>query len=107
MLSVNPIARVVVNAVRSSASPASFDTGLLLIQDASFIAARRLATCDSSAAALTQLRTWGFSSSTEAYKAAVKYFAASPAPSRLLLSCYPSSETLVQALGAVLDIDAP
>ncbi len=29
MLSVNPIARVVVNAVRSSASPASFDTGLL------------------------------------------------------------------------------
>ena len=36
MLSVNPIARVVVNAVRSSASPASFDTGLLLIRDASF-----------------------------------------------------------------------
>ena len=36
MLSVNPIARVVVNAVRSSASPASFDTGLLLIRDANF-----------------------------------------------------------------------
>ena len=59
MLSVNPIARVVVNAVRSSTSPASFDTGLLLIQDASFADARRLATCDSSAAALSQLATWG------------------------------------------------
>ena len=65
MLSVNPIARVVVNAVRSSASPASFDTSLLLIQDASFIAARRLATCDSSAAAISQLAIWGFSSGTE------------------------------------------
>ena len=106
MLSVNPIARVVVNAVRSSASPASFDTGLLLIQDASFVDARRLAICDSSAAALSQLATWGFSSGTEAYKAAVKYFAASPTPSRLLLSCYPSSETLADALSAVLDITA-
>ena len=66
MLSVNPIARVVVNAVRSSASPASFDTGLLLIQDASFVDARRLATCDSSAAAVSQLTAWGFSSGTEA-----------------------------------------
>ena len=33
MLSVNPIARVVVNAVRSSASPASFDTGFALWAD--------------------------------------------------------------------------
>ena len=103
MLSVNPIARVVVNAVRSSASPASFDTGLLLIQDASFEDARRLAVCDGSAAAFSQLTDWGFASSAEAYKAAVKYFAASPSPSRLLLSCYPASETLEQALLAVLD----
>jgi len=36
MLSVNPIARVVVNAVRSSASPVSFDTGLLLIKDTNY-----------------------------------------------------------------------
>ena len=33
MLSVNPIARVVVNAVRSSASPAAFDTGFALWAD--------------------------------------------------------------------------
>ena len=36
MLSVNPIARVIVNAMRSAASPKSFDTGLLLIKDTSF-----------------------------------------------------------------------
>ena len=106
MLSVNPIARVVVNAVRSSASPASFDTGLLLIRDASFVAAHRLAVCDSPSAALSQLTAWGFASSSDPYKSAVKYFAASPAPSRLLLSCYPASESLAQALGAVLDITA-
>lgn len=106
MLSVTPIARVVVNAVRSSASPASFDTGLLLIQDPNFTSARRLASCDGSAAALSQLTSWGFASSAEPYKAALKYFAASPSPSRLLLSCYPSSETLVQALSAVLDVTA-
>ena len=106
MLSVNPIARVVVNAVRASASPASFDTGLLLIRDASFVAAHRLAVCDSPSAALSQLTAWGFASSSDPYKSAVKYFAASPAPSRLLLSCYPASESLAQALGAVLDITA-
>jgi hypothetical protein len=106
MLSVNPIARVVVNAVRSAASPKAFDTGLLLIKDSNFAASRRLAICDSSADALAQLTTWGFASSTEAYKAAVKYFAASPSPSRLLLSCYPSTEMLEQALEAVLDITA-
>ena len=103
MLSINPIARVVVNAVRSSASPASFDTGLLLIRDTNYAADRRLAAADGSAAAVSQLAAWGFDASSEAYKAAVKYFAASPAPSRLLLSCYPSSETLVQAVTAVLD----
>ena len=106
MLSVNPIARVVVNAVRSSASPASFDTGLLLVRDTNYADARRLAAADSSNAAVSQLTDWGFASSTEAYRAAVKYFAASPSPSRLLLSCYPASETLVEALGAVLNTTA-
>ena len=106
MLSVNPIARVVVNAVRTSASPTSFDTGLILIKDVNYTDARRLAAVDDSAAAVSQLTAWGFTSATEAYKAAVKYFAASPSPSRLLLSCYPTSETPVQALTAVLDVTA-
>ena len=106
MLSVNPIARVIVNAVRSSAAPTSFDTGLLLIKDVNFTDSRRLAAVDNSAAAISQLTSWGFASSSEPYKSAVKYFAASPAPSRLLLSCYPTSELLEQALESVLDITA-
>ena len=35
-----------------------------------------------------------------------KYFSASPSPSQLLVSCYPTSESLVQALDAVLDSTA-
>ena len=52
MLSVNTIARVIVNAVRSSASPASFDTGLILIKDTNYADSRRLAAVDDSAAAI-------------------------------------------------------
>ena len=106
MLSVNPIARVIVNAVRSAAAPTAFDTGLLLLKDVNFTDSRRLATVDNATAAIAQLSTWGFASTSEQYKSAVKYFAASPAPSRLLLSCYPTAETLDQALEAVLDITA-
>ena len=104
MLSVNSIARVLVNVVGSSVNPAVFDTGLLLIKDVSYTDAKRLATVGSAAEATSQLTTWGFTSSTEAYKAAVKYFGASPSPSRLLLSCYPTSQTLPQAINSVLDI---
>ena len=103
MLSINTIARVIVNTVRTSASPASFNTGLLLVKDSAYAAARRLQTYDSAAAAAEGLAALGFGTSSEVYKAAVKYFAASPAPSRLLVSCYAASETLVQALDAVLD----
>ena len=42
MLSVNTIARVVVNTVHASASPASFDTGLLLALENPFSASDRL-----------------------------------------------------------------
>ena len=104
MLSINTIARVAVNVVRASAQPTSFDTGLLLVKDASFAAARRLKSYASSTEAAAGLVADGFASSTEAYKAAQKYFAASPSPGRLLVSCYPASESPVQALDAVLDI---
>jgi len=103
MLSINTIARVIVNTVRASASPSSFDTGLLLVKDTNFAAARRLQTYDSAAAAAAGLASLGFAATSEAYKSAVKYFAASPAPSRLLVSCYPASDTLSEALGEVLD----
>ena len=49
MLSINTIARVVVNAVRSAGSVASFNTGLILTPDANFTAAKRLLTYSSGA----------------------------------------------------------
>ena len=104
MLSIDTIARVAVNAVRSAAQPTSFDTGLLLVKDTNYAAAKRLKSYASSAEAAAGLVADGFSASTEAYKAAQKYFAASPSPSRLLVSCYPTSESPVQALDAVLDM---
>ncbi len=103
MLSVSPIARVAVNTVRSAASPAAFDTGLLLVKDAAFAEEKRLKSYASSAEAAAGLVEDGFAESSEAYKAAQKYFAALPSPSRLLVSCYPASESPVQALDAVLD----
>ena len=104
MLSINTIARIEVNVVRASSQPTSFDTGLLLVKDASFAAAKRLKSYASSAEAAAGLVADGFASSTEAYKAAQKYFAASPSPGRLLVSCNPASESPAQALDAVLDI---
>ncbi len=104
MLSIDTIARVVVNASRSAAVPSSFDTGLMLIKDANYSAAKRLKAYNSAAEAAAGLIADGFSASTEAYKAAIKYFAQSPAPGKLLVSCYPSSETPAQALAAVLDV---
>ena len=103
MLSINTIARVIVNTVRTSASPASFNTGLMLVKDSSYSAARRLQTYNSASEAAANLAALGFPATSEPYKAAIKYFAASPAPSRLLVSCYPTNETLSQALEAVLD----
>ena len=104
MLSVNTIARVEVNAVRSASQPTSFDTGLLLVKDTSYVASKRLKSYASSAEAAAGLSADGFGESTDAYRAAQKYFAASPAPGRLLVSCFPNAESPVQALDAVLDI---
>ena len=104
MLSIESIARVQVNAVRSASRPTSFDTGLLLVKDSSFAASKRLKSYASSAEAAAGLTADGFHEATEAYKAAQKYFAASPAPGRLLVSCYPASESPEQALDAVLDM---
>ena len=104
MLSISTIARVIVNAARTVAPPTSFDTGLMLIKDSSYTAAKRLKTYDSAAEAIAGLVADGFGDTSEPYKAAVKYFAQSPAPGRLLVSCHPASESPADALAAVLDI---
>ena len=103
MVSVNTIARVILNVVRSAAQPTSWDTGLLLVKDSNYSATKRLKSYASSAEAAAGLIADGFADSSEAYKAAQKYFAASPAPGRLLVSCYPSSESPVEALDTVLE----
>ena len=103
MLSINTIARVDVNVQRYAAQPTSFDTGLLLVKDSHYTAEKRLKSYANSAEAAAGLVANGFSSSTEAYKAAQTYFAASPSPGRLLVSCHPASESLSEALDAVLD----
>ena len=42
MLSVDTIARVILNVVRSAAQPTSWDTGLLLVKDSNYSATKRL-----------------------------------------------------------------
>ena len=103
MLSINTIARVAVNTVRASESPAAFDTGLLLVQDPAFTDSRRLQSYGSAAEAAAGVTALGFGTDSEPYKAAIKYFAASPAPGRLLVSCCPEGEDWRTALDAVLD----
>ena len=104
MLSISTIARVIVNASRAVSVPTSFDTRLLLIKDSNFTAPKRLRTYDSAAAAIAGLIADGFPATSEAYKAAVKYFAQSPAPGRLLVSCYPTSDSPAEALTVVTDM---
>ncbi len=103
MLSIDTIARVVVNAARTTAAPSVFDTGLLLVKDSNYTAAKRLKAYTSGTDAAAGLVADGFATTTEAYKSAVKYFTASPAPGKLLVSCYPFSETPAQALAGSLE----
>ena len=103
MLSTNTIARVSVNVIRSAAAPTSFDTGVLLVKDSAYAAAKRLRSYANSTEAAAGLIADGFPASSELYKAAQKYFSASPSPGRLLVSCYPNSESPVQALDALLE----
>ena len=103
MLSINTIARVAVNVVRTAAQPTSFDTGLLLVKDSNYAAEKRLRSYANSSGAAAGLIADGFASDTEAYKASQKYFASSPCSGRLLVSCYPVAESPVEALNAVLD----
>ena len=60
MLSINTIARVIVNVVRPAASPTSWDTGLLLVKDAAFADAKRLRTYANSTEAATGMTADGF-----------------------------------------------
>ena len=107
MLSTDSIARVILNTGSAAPSASAFDTGLILAPSAGFVSAMRLRTYTTSAGAAAGILADGYSASSEPYRAALKYFAASPAPAKLLFSSYPASgsgaETLSQALEAVLE----
>ncbi len=103
MLSVSPIARVIVNTVRSRVSPSSFDTGLLLVPDPSYTDERQLLEYASGEEAAAGLSGLGFGTDSEPYQAALKYFAAVPAPDRLLVSCYPADGSAAGALNAAAE----
>lgn len=103
MLSINPIARVTVRTVRATRAPSAFDTGLLLVKDENFTPERRLQAFSSAESAAETLRALGFAESSLPYQSAVRYFGASPAPGRLLLSCFPPAETESAAIDAVLE----
>ena len=106
MLSINTIARVAVNAIRSAGIPTAFDTGLILTPTQSYTESKRLMSFSSASEAASGLINAGFTTQDYVYSYALKYFGVSPAPGRLLVSCYPSAgdhiETPAQALEKVL-----
>ncbi len=101
MLSLNRIVTVVVNAASGGSSGEDGIAGLILNRVSSAPSeARRLQTYASAADMLSA----GYAATDEAYLAAVAYFSANPAPSRLLVSDYPSSsESPSQGLAKLLE----
>jgi len=89
MLSLSSIVQVRVRAAAAPASGTSFSTGLILAQASSVSEATRLRLYASAADMLAD----GFTASDPAYLAAQAYFAASPAPDRVYVGLYTSSET--------------
>ena len=89
MLSINTIARVVVNAIRTSGTYTAFDTGLILAPMTTFTESKRLLTFSSASEASNELINAGFTTTDQVYRYALKYFGVNPAPARFLVSCYP------------------
>ncbi len=103
MLSIDPIARVTLNLNQASATPAAFDTGLILAPAATTVTeAMRLRVYTDGTQAAAGILADGFQTTDVAYQAALKYFGASPSPARLLFSSVPESETAAEGLAAVL-----
>ena len=103
MLSTTSIARVTLSVNEAAAPPSSYDTGLILAPaDREVIPAERVRVYTNSASAMAGILADGFPAQSLACQAAVKYFAASPAPGRLLVARYGPGETPAQGLDAAL-----
>ena len=100
MLSLNSIVTVRVSAETRSSAARAFSAGLILApaEGSAVPEEHRLRRYWSAADLLAD----GFGAASPAYLAARDYFAAGPAPDRVFVSLYPSSESLPEALTAAL-----
>ena len=107
MLTLNSIVNVRVNVSPVSASGTGFSTGLILAPAAgSSVTETQRLRLFASAADLLADPSGDFNASSSAYLAAKSYFEADPAPDRVYVSLYPPSESLPDALDAVLNLSA-
>ena len=107
MLTLNSIVDVRVNVSPVSASGTGFSTGLILAPaSGSSVTETQRLRLFASAADLLADPSGDFTASSPAYLAAKSYFAADPAPDRVYVSLYPVSESLPDALDAVLNLSA-
>ena len=99
MLSYDAMVRISVSARTGADSEEAFHTGLLLAEKDGASGAERLRLFSSAA----DLLSAGFTAADPAYRAALKYFAADPSPSRLYVSLFPPQESPGEAFDAVLE----
>lgn len=96
MLSNDSIVQVSVFASAGASSPTAYDTGLILAPKGTGTTISAPKTYTSASDMLTD----GFTTADDAYKAVLKYFAASPTPTRVIVITYGSGTTPAAALDA-------
>ena len=97
MLSYDSIVTVDLEVSASPAPSSVFDTGLFLSRSAPFTDLVRSFTSPEAMLAA------GFTQSSPDYKAALKYFGVSPAPTALLIAKVPENTTFPEAFGKVIN----
>lgn len=87
----------------SAEGVAIFETGAILtpVNTDVFTEEKRCHVYRNSEEATTGLAEMGFTSADQVWKGVVKYFEATPTPNRLIVSCYPKTETGAQAMAAL------
>lgn len=90
----------------SAEGAATFETGAILapVNADVFTEEKRCHVYRNSEEALAGLTEMGFTSADQIWKGVVAYFDAEPAPNRLIVSCYPKTETAAQAMAALRGI---
>ena len=99
MLSLSSIVQVRVRAAAAPVSGTAFSTGMILVPASSVTEESRLRLYASAADMLSD----GFTPSDPAYLAAQAYFAASPAPDKVYVGLYTSSESPVTVFRTILN----